>query len=73
MTIKRRIVIWYTIWMALLVAAASLLLILGSGVLLRHEAAAELEERVYDMKMNIFPIEQSEMDRNKSMVQNPGW
>ena len=31
------------------------------------------EERVYDMKMNIFPIEQSEMDRNKSMVQNPGW
>lgn len=48
MTIKRRIVIWYTIWMALLVAAASLLLILGSGVLLRHEAAAELEERVYD-------------------------
>lgn len=31
------------------------------------------EERVYSMKMNLFPIPQSEIDRNPSMVQNPGW
>lgn len=31
------------------------------------------EERVFDMKMNIFPIPQNEIDRNKALVQNPGW
>lgn len=33
----------------------------------------KFEDRVFDMKMCLFPINQSEMDRNKSMVQNPGW
>lgn len=31
------------------------------------------EERVYDIKMNLFPIPQSQIDRNRGMVQNPGW
>lgn len=31
------------------------------------------ETRVFTKKMYLFPISQSEMDRNKSMVQNPGW
>jgi hypothetical protein len=31
------------------------------------------EERVFEKKMNIFPIPQSEIDRNKAMVQNPWW
>ncbi|MNL88409.1 SusD family protein [compost metagenome] len=31
------------------------------------------EERVYSMKMNLFPILQSEIDKNPAMVQNPGW
>ncbi|SMD13239.1 RagB/SusD family nutrient uptake outer membrane protein [Pedobacter nyackensis] len=31
------------------------------------------EERVYSMKMNLFPIQQSEIDKNPALVQNPGW
>jgi hypothetical protein len=31
------------------------------------------EMRVFEKKMYLFPITQYEMDRNKSMVQNPGW
>ncbi|MNR61223.1 SusD family protein [compost metagenome] len=31
------------------------------------------EERVFSMKMNLFPILQSEIDKNPSLVQNPGW
>ncbi|MDR1524370.1 MAG: RagB/SusD family nutrient uptake outer membrane protein [Tannerella sp.] len=31
------------------------------------------ETRVFDKKMYLFPITQYEMDRNKAMVQNPGW
>lgn len=31
------------------------------------------ETRVFTKKMYLFPISQAEMDRNKSMVQNPGW
>lgn len=31
------------------------------------------EVRVFDKKMNLFPIPQSEIDRSPSMVQNPGW
>lgn len=32
-----------------------------------------VETRVFDKKMYLFPITQYEMDRNKGMVQNPGW
>jgi len=32
-----------------------------------------VENRVFEKKMYLFPITQYEMDRNKSMVQNPGW
>jgi hypothetical protein len=31
------------------------------------------ETRVFEKKMYLFPITQYEMDRNKSMVQNPEW
>ena len=31
------------------------------------------EERIFQKKMNIFPIPQSEIDRNKELVQNPWW
>jgi len=31
------------------------------------------EDRVFEKKMYLFPIPQSEMDRNKSLVQNPWW
>jgi hypothetical protein len=31
------------------------------------------ETRVFEKKMYLFPISQYEMDRNKAMVQNPGW
>ncbi len=31
------------------------------------------ETRVFTKKMYLFPISQNEMDRNRSMVQNPGW
>ncbi|MNY29122.1 SusD family protein [compost metagenome] len=31
------------------------------------------EERVFPMKFNLFPILQSEIDKNPAMVQNPGW
>lgn len=33
----------------------------------------EFESRVFTKKMYLFPIAQTEIDRNKSMVQNPGW
>ena len=32
-----------------------------------------VEQRVFDKKMYLFPITQYEMDRNKAMIQNPGW
>ncbi|MBD1420342.1 RagB/SusD family nutrient uptake outer membrane protein [Sphingobacterium chuzhouense] len=31
------------------------------------------ETRVFDKKMNLFPIHQTEIDRNPAIVQNPGW
>lgn len=31
------------------------------------------ETRVFDDKMYLFPIPQSEIDRNENLVQNPGW
>ena len=31
------------------------------------------EERVFEDKMYLYPISQSEMDRDLSLVQNPGW
>src|SRR5690606_41740009 len=31
------------------------------------------ETRVFDKKMNLFPIHQSEIEKNPSLVQNPGW
>jgi hypothetical protein len=31
------------------------------------------EERVFSEKMCLFPIAQSELDKNNMMVQNPGW
>lgn len=31
------------------------------------------EERVFPMKFNLFPILQSEIDKNPALVQNPGW
>lgn len=34
---------------------------------------SKFEDRVFDKKMYLFPINQSEMDRNSSMVQNPWW
>ena len=33
----------------------------------------KLEDRAFEKKMYIFPIPQSEMDRDKSLVQNPWW
>ena len=53
MTIKKRIVIWYTIWMAVLVAIASAVLLSGSGALMRREAMADLEETVHDAAEDI--------------------
>lgn len=53
MTIKKRIVIWYTIWMALLVVIASAVLLSGSGALIRREAIAEMEETVHDAAEDI--------------------
>ena len=53
MTIKKRIVIWYTIWMAVLVAIASVVLLSGSGALMRREAMADLEETVHDAAEDI--------------------
>jgi hypothetical protein len=31
------------------------------------------EERVFPMKFNLFPIRQTEIDKNPALVQNPGW
>ncbi len=36
-------------------------------------ARTAFENRVFTKKMYLFPIPQSEMDRNRLMVQNPGW
>lgn len=33
----------------------------------------KVEDRAFEKKMYIFPLPQSEMDRNKSLVQNPWW
>lgn len=48
MTIKKRIVIWYTIWMAFLVLVTVAVLFSGSGALVRREAFGNLEEVVND-------------------------
>ena len=48
MTIKKKIVVWYTIWMALLVAITAIALFSGSGILLRREIVEDLEEAVHD-------------------------
>jgi hypothetical protein len=34
---------------------------------------AIFETRVFEKKHYFWPIPQSEIDRNKQMVQNPGW
>ena len=31
------------------------------------------ERRVFEDKMYLYPISQDEIDRNNSLVQNPGW
>lgn len=33
----------------------------------------KFEDRVFEKKMYLFPINQTELDKNKVMVQNPGW
>ncbi len=48
MTIKKRIVIWYTLWMAVLVAIAFVIMLSAGGAMLRYEAISELEEAVHD-------------------------
>ena len=30
-------------------------------------------KKVFMQKMYLWPIPQSEMDKNKNLVQNPGW
>ncbi len=32
-----------------------------------------IETRIWDEKMNLYPIPQSELFKNKNLVQNPGW
>ena len=32
-----------------------------------------IETRVWDEKMNFYPIPQDEIFKNKNLVQNPGW
>ena len=54
MTIKKRIVIWYTVWMALLVGIAAAVLFSASGALLRRELIEELEEAIYDAAEDIM-------------------
>ena len=54
MTIKKRIVIWYTVWMALLVGIAAAVLFSASGALLRREIIGELEEAIYDAAGDII-------------------
>ncbi len=53
MTIKKKIVVWYTIWMALLVAITAIALFSGSGILLRREIVEDLEEAVHDALSDI--------------------
>ena len=54
MTIKKRIVIWYTIWMAFLVIIASVILFSASGIFARREALSDLEEVVHDAREDIY-------------------
>ena len=54
MTIKQRIVIWYTIWMAVLVVIAFVVLLSAGGAMIRHETISELEEAVYDASEDIW-------------------
>ncbi len=54
MTIKKRIVIWYTIWMSFLVIVTLVILLSGSGMLVRREAIADLEEAVNDAAEDIW-------------------
>ena len=53
MTIKKRIVIWYTIWMAFLVIITLLVLFSGGGAIARREAIENLEEAVNDAAEDI--------------------
>lgn len=54
MTIKKRIVIWYTIWMAFLVIITLLVLFSGGGAIVRREAIENLEEAVNDAAEDIM-------------------
>ncbi len=53
MTIKNRIVIWYTIWMAVLAAIMLSVVLSGSGYILQREARSELEENVQEAAEDI--------------------
>ena len=53
MTIKKRIVIWYTLWMALLVIAAAVVFVSASGVMMQREVIKNLEEVVHDAAEDI--------------------
>ena len=48
MTIKKKIVIWYTIWMALLAVILLFVIFVSSGTMMRREMVSELEEAVHD-------------------------
>lgn len=48
MTIKKKIVIWYTIWMALLAVILIFVIFVSSGTMMRREMVSELEEAVHD-------------------------
>ena len=48
MTSKKKIVIWYTIWMALLAVILIFVIFVSSGTMMRREMVSELEEAVHD-------------------------
>lgn len=54
MTIKKRIVIWYTLWMSALAVLMVVLIISGSGYLMSRQAIADLEEEVNDSAAELF-------------------
>ena len=54
MTIKKKIVIWYTIWMTVLVIVAALILFSLSGVMVERSSIRNLEEVVHDAAEDVW-------------------
>lgn len=54
MTIKKRIVIWYTVWMAFIAVMMMAVIISASGVILQREIIADLEDNVHDLAGDMF-------------------